>query len=319
MRNLLSAFLCLGLVGCTPDGGDGDDGDETTDASAPGQTDGGMSGGDAGDPVPGDGAVPDPSMDSAVAPTDAAMVVADAAAVAPDAGPVMADAARPVADAAGPVMADAAPAADSGVSPAEVGQVPRSCGAQRPDVPPVDCTADGDDEAQCVFGDHCLCSEGFECEVQTMWPGTPECDPGSICVPVEVDRSAPTSCGQSGPGGSPLDCTRLGDDGAECVFSDHCMCSEGFRCQEDARPDDEFRECAPGSVCIPDDDFPGAHPWSCGAPDQELDPVDCTAFGDAGAQCVFSNHCMCSEGFVCENEMGRGGECAPGNRCVPEE
>ncbi len=318
MRNLVSAFLCLGLVGCTPDSSGSEGGDETpVDAAEPARTDGGLSGGDAAEPPPGDGATPEaedmgaPVMDSAMAPEDAAVSPADAAIAPPDATPPQVDAAAP--------EADAAPSADSGVPPAEIGQVPRSCGAQRAGVPPVDCTAAGDDAAQCVFSDHCLCSEGFECEVQTMWPGTPECDPGSICVPAEVDRGAPTNCGQSGPGGTPLDCTRLGDDGAECVFSDHCMCSEGFRCQEDARPGDEFRECAPGSVCMPDDDFPGAHPWSCGAPGQELEPVDCTAFGDAAAACVFSNHCMCSEGFVCEDEMGRGGECAPGNRCVPQD
>ena len=40
---------------------------------------------------------------------------------------------------------------------------------------------------------------------------------------------------------------------------------------------------------------------SCGSPSQGIMPVDCTARGDVMAACVFSNHCMCSEGFYCES------------------
>jgi hypothetical protein len=114
-----------------------------------------------------------------------------------------------------------------------------------------------------------------------------------------------------------LDCTVHGDADAQCVFSDHCMCSEGFQCEVDRMPGDDFAECAAGALCLPEGDLRiGSSPHSCGAPNQNLVPVNCTALGDARANCVFSNHCMCSEGFVCEGEAA-GGECAAGLRCEP--
>lgn len=66
-----------------------------------------------------------------------------------------------------------------------------------------------------------------------------------------------------------------------------------------------------------DDRFPGSFAESCGSPTQDLEPIDCTAQGDEGAFCVFSNHCLCSDGFVCEG-ASEGGECEPGVICVPE-
>lgn len=56
---------------------------------------------------------------------------------------------------------------------------------------------------------------------------------------------------------------------------------------------------------------------SCGAADQGLVPVDCTAGGDGSAFCVFGNHCSCSPGFVCERPGFVMPECDPGARCVP--
>lgn len=76
-----------------------------------------------------------------------------------------------------------------------------------------------------------------------------------------------------------------------------------------------------GSAGAPSGDEPaepeGARNDSCGDQMQGLTPVDCTALGDVNAFCVFSNHCLCSTGFVCE-VSGVSGECAPGQRCEPE-
>ncbi|MEC9466251.1 MAG: hypothetical protein VX834_10725 [Myxococcota bacterium] len=70
-----------------------------------------------------------------------------------------------------------------------------------------------------------------------------------------------------------------------------------------------------------DDPSNGSSPTSCGSPDQGLEPVDCTAFGDVNAMCVFSNHCYCNvdQGFVCEvdSDWGSNQECAPGSSCIP--
>ena len=63
----------------------------------------------------------------------------------------------------------------------------------------------------------------------------------------------------------------------------------------------------------------GSSATSCGAVEQGLTPVDCTAYGDTNAFCVFSNHCACSmeDGFVCEGwKEGDGSECTPGLVCV---
>ncbi len=48
--------------------------------------------------------------------------------------------------------------------------------------------------------------------------------------------------------------------------------------------------------------------------------VDCTAYGDVNSICVFSNHCYCSDGFVCEDgEILAGNECNSRFSCVPVE
>ena len=70
-----------------------------------------------------------------------------------------------------------------------------------------------------------------------------------------------------------------------------------------------------------DDFFTGSAPTSCGAPNQGLEPVDCTENGDVNAQCVFSNHCYCNndDGFQCpeESQWGSLQECDPGQTCIP--
>ena len=61
----------------------------------------------------------------------------------------------------------------------------------------------------------------------------------------------------------------------------------------------------------------GSRADSCGSDSQSLMPVDCTEFGDQNAVCVFSNHCLCSAGYVCEGTH-LPGECESGVVCIPE-
>ncbi|HIN86668.1 MAG TPA: hypothetical protein EYN06_09320, partial [Myxococcales bacterium] len=108
------------------------------------------------------------------------------------------------------------------------------------------------------------------------------------------------------------DCTNTGYQGEYCE-TDIDECADGSD------------DCGPNATCT---NYPGgfecqtgAEPTSCGAKGQGLEPIDCTKHGDKNAQCIFSNHCMCSinDGFVCEKVSGVGGgsECAPGSSCVP--
>jgi hypothetical protein len=79
--------------------------------------------------------------------------------------------------------------ADAGLDPSVVGTLPTSCGQPSAGVPTVDCTADGDRDAICVFGHHCACSAGFRCTVpydpnQRCTGAFPcDCAPGARCVP----------------------------------------------------------------------------------------------------------------------------------------
>ena len=137
----------------------------------------------------------------------------------------------------------------------------------------------------------------------------------------------PTSCGAVDQGLTPVDCTQYGDVDADCVFSNHCLCSvnNGFVCE--GWKEGDGKECEPGLVCVPktppvDPMEVGHVPTSCGASDQGLIPIDCTQYGDKNAVCVFSNHCMCStdDGFECETPSQWGGnECDPGVYCKPVE
>ncbi len=51
-----------------------------------------------------------------------------------------------------------------------------------PDCVIVDCTAHGDIEAECIFSNHCFCSDGFECEPGGSWESK-ECLSRFSCVP----------------------------------------------------------------------------------------------------------------------------------------
>ena len=127
------------------------------------------------------------------------------------------------------------------------GDSPTSCGIPGQAPTPVDCTRAGDEEAQCVFSDHCLCSEGFSCQRETRWPGTSECDPGSICIPAQEVGNHYASCGTVEAGIHPVDCQAGGDEEAFCIFGDHCSCSEGFECEISRRSG----ECEPAEGCSP--------------------------------------------------------------------
>ncbi len=231
-----SLLVALLAVGCAQDGADGD---ESTDGAVGG--DQAVQGSDAAQ-ARDDGGAADASMtllDSEAPATDGAVVDADQE--------WAVDGTTPGADTGLTPAADASPQApDASVS---LGNVPASCGAEGQGLTPVDCTAAGDDAADCVFSNHCMCSEGFECEAETMWPGTNECDPGSICVPIRPVNigSDPTSCGSPDQGLVPVDCTSGGDVDANCVFSNHCSCSEGFLCEQSGTPG----ECAAGERCVP--------------------------------------------------------------------
>ena len=82
-----------------------------------------------------------------------------------------------------------------------------------------------------------------------------------------------------------------------------------------ADPSDEADESDPTDINV------GNTATSCGSPDQGLTPIDCTAEGDTNADCVFGNHCLCSDGFVCEDndENFTSQECAPQVMCIPAE
>ena len=66
-----------------------------------------------------------------------------------------------------------------------VGSHPTSCGSPDQGLEPVDCTENGDVNAQCVFSNHCYCNndEGFQCPAESQWNSLQECDPGQTCIP----------------------------------------------------------------------------------------------------------------------------------------
>ena len=140
-----------------------------------------------------------------------------------------------------------------------------------------------------------------------------------------VDQSLPGTepdrCGEPAPGLEPIDCTAGGDTESACVYGNHCLCSEGFVCDGPSLFGTNDYECAPGVSCV-EETVPGiigAEPNSCGAPSQSLEPIDCTEGGDLDAVCVFSNHCMCSEGYICDGPVLAGMECEAGVGCVLEQ
>jgi len=77
-----------------------------------------------------------------------------------------------------------------------------NCGNSSSNPGPVDCMAHGDVGAFCVYGDHCSCSDGFQCDSFTdkaVRVKGGECQPGSRCVPVPpiLSMSKPTIGGES--------------------------------------------------------------------------------------------------------------------------
>ena len=55
----------------------------------------------------------------------------------------------------------------------------------------------------------------------------------------------------------------------------------------------------------------GSDPTNCGAFN-----IDCTSDGDQSTVCIFSNHCLCSDGFICESYDDSTGECDPSATCI---
>ena len=196
---------------------------------------------------------------------------------------------------------DPQPSFEPDPQPSPVPEDPGACGQAQ-----VDCAQGGDREAQCQEG-QCLCSDAFVCADGSEVP----CADGVSCVFQEPEGTRPDSCGTEELGVEAIDCTVAGDLNAVCVFGHHCGCSEGFVC---AAGDRSRTECEPGEICVPQAPD-GARSTNCGSEDQGLEPVNCESEGDEAAACVFGNHCLCSEGFVCE---GGGRECLPGEICVAE-
>ncbi|MGC6415816.1 MAG: hypothetical protein ACON3Z_01720 [Bradymonadia bacterium] len=108
--------------------------------------------------------------------------IADAAPLDLDGGMVMSDGAIDDSDMLAVDVSVQSDGDAPDVSP-QFGHIATSCGSPSQGIMPVDCTARGDVMAACVFSNHCMCSEGFYCESEENWPGTNECDPGSICLP----------------------------------------------------------------------------------------------------------------------------------------
>ncbi len=171
------------------------------------------------------------------------------------------------------------------------------------------------------------CEEGQVCETPASWSILEDSTVGTCQWPMPQGMTN-TDCGDPAQGEDVVstDCTAYGDTESMCVFSNHCMCSEGFECEEVFEGlEPGAKECAPGSSCVPE--FvaqEGTTGTSCGQPNQMLTPVDCTAQGDTGAYCIFGNHCKCSEGFVCGDPdtgelSGSFGECVAGEICIPAE
>lgn len=135
---------------------------------------------------------------------------------------------------------------------------------------------------------------------------------------IPVDGGDASLCGELSDV-PPVDCTGDGDLDAVCVFQNHCLCSNDFICAEEPEGAEYGnKECEPGVGCIPDP-LAGSYGWSCGQASQGLTPVDCGEFGDEKAFCIYSNHCSCSQGFICTDVDEGTGECAPGATCIPVE
>lgn len=126
------------------------------------------------------------------------------------------------------------------------------------------------------------------------------------CQPV-----APLATFDAGPLDPPLDVGRLVDAGPVDAgpLVDAGPVDAGV--SQDAGVD-------AGTAPAPDAGLSEGHsPSSCGAFSPDLEPVDCTAGGDADAFCVFSDHCLCSEGFHCEDAAPEARECERGVGCTP--
>jgi hypothetical protein len=204
--------------------------------------------------------------------------------------------------------------------------------------PEADCEAAGgtwnaEDETCTVTSSSCdpPCEDNGSCIEGVCVPNPPAlCDPpctdgencenGTCVLDPTMVGAVPTSCGSPQQNLEPVDCTKNGDTNAQCVFSNHCMCSaaDGFVCDNNGT--DDSPDCAAGISCVPDLSKVGMVPTSCGSPDQGLGPVDCTKYGDKNAQCIWGSFCTCSvvDGFECEEVLAGGGsQCVVGSSCVP--
>jgi len=170
-----------------------------------------------------------------------------------------------------------------------------------------------------------------ECSATLGGEDCDDCQWDAGCI-----ASFTTCSGLTGPSVDPeADCEAQGgtwnaEDQSCTVTSSNCVpeCDDSQVCNngacEPASPPSCEPPCADNEncedgTCVLDPTMVGSVPTSCGSPGQGLEPVDCTKNGDTNAQCVFSNHCMCTvaDGFECETSGEVvSAECVPGSSCV---
>ena len=144
-RLFLMALLCFGCVedSETP-GSHSNDMSTQADQGSDGSLGADVAASSVDAERPGPDARVEPVEDAEPAPTDAIQPPHDAG-VLTDASASESDAAEPRADAAVDMNR---------------GHIATGCGAEEQGIMPVDCTAEGDQNAQCVFSNHCMCSKG---------------------------------------------------------------------------------------------------------------------------------------------------------------
>ena len=130
---------------------------------------------------------------------------------------------------------------------------------------------------------------------------------------VNVGNSA-TSCGSPDQGLTPIDCTEEGDAQAECVFSNHCLCGEGFVCADDSENFTE-QECAPGVMCVPAETTTDAPDWSSRPAGQCAETADCPEFPTGLQSCSPFPGGRCTGGCGSDSDCIGNAECKFG-ACV---
>jgi len=140
-------------------------------------------------------------------------------------------------------------------------------------------------------------------------------DPSDASDPSDLNTgNTGTSCGSPDQGLTPIDCTSQGDSGAECVFSNHCLCSDGFVCEAN---DENFteQECAAGVVCVAEETSTDGPDWSSRPAGQCAETADCAEFPTGLQSCSPFPGGRCTGGCGSDDDCGDNTECKFG-ACV---